>query len=478
MTELARFLRDLLLHPALRERAEHDLDAALSGYALEPDEVALLRSGDRRLLDAIGEAVRAQPAPERPPDVQRLPPKIPPVLLDAARLWLRLAPYQGLDGHVNYTVGVVGQTSTTPPALVQLDGQALPPLDLDVTVQPMLAGTRIAYTTAIVPRERPMPAPTRHREHRSPGDPLVQAAVARAREATDRYSAVLGVIDALLTPGGQPHPDPPESGEGLTILGTGMRFPDHVTVEAEAAIRRAREVIVVDTGLATLDWLRARCPNVTPLLQTAYVEGDNRLHTYHHFVATTVTAALAHPPVVFAMSGHPLISAYAPFLLLDVARAFGIPTRVQAGVSSLDSIFAALQVDPLLTGLQLHEATDLVLQRRPLQPDLPSLILQIGTVGTLLHSDRRRSPRALEPLRDHLLRTFPPGHRVIAVHVSPHPLVPDTRLETPLQALCELAPELHAGFSLWVPAVHDRPLADAAAASSLTDPDALEDQLG
>lgn len=478
MTELARFLRDLMLHPTLRERATSDLRGATTGYALDPDELALLEAGDWRLLDAIGEAVRAEPVEERPAQVERLETPTAPALLDAARLWLRLAPYQGLDGAVTYAVGVIGQTSSVPPALMPLDGQPLPPLDLDVTVQPMLAGTRVAYSTAVVPRGRPLPPPGRARSHRSPGDALVQAAVAEARQATDRYGAVIQVIDALLQPGGDDTPPPGATGEPLTILGTGMLFPDHVTLEAEAAIRAAREVIVVDTGIATLDWLRARCPNVTPLLQSAYVEGDTRLHTYHHFVATTIAAALDHAPVVFAMSGHPLVSAYAPFLLLDVAAAFGIPVRVQPGISSLDAIFAALRIDPLLTGLQLHEATDLVLQRRPLQPDLPALILQVGTVGTLLHSDRKRNATAFAPLRDHLLRIYPPDHRVTAVHISPHPLVPDERLSVPLSDLSSLAPRLHAGFSLWVPAVHDRPLADAAGAAGLSDPDALEGQLG
>ena len=64
-----------------------------------------------------------------------------------------------------------------------------------------------------------------------------------------------------------------------------------------------------------------------------------------------------------------------------------------AGVSSLDTMFIDLDLDPAYDGLQMYEATDLLVKQRPLQPDVPCLLWQVGAVrvGALL--DRSEQSR-------------------------------------------------------------------------------------
>jgi hypothetical protein len=52
--ELSRFLFDLKMDEAFFERALHDLDGALSGYALTSEEREALRTGDPRRLRQLG----------------------------------------------------------------------------------------------------------------------------------------------------------------------------------------------------------------------------------------------------------------------------------------------------------------------------------------------------------------------------------------------------------------------------------------
>ena len=244
------------------------------------------------------------------------------------------------------------------------------------------------------------------------------------------------------------------------IVGLGILNVDHMTRETERVIRRSNEVLYVDTGVATQAYLKSLCPLVTPMFERCYKEDGHRLTAYHHMAVQVLEAALDHPPVTFAMHGHPIVGTYAPFLIRDMAGLLDLEVLVLPGISAMDSLFAELMVDPCVSGMQMYEATDLLLRRRPLQPDVPALIWQIGNLETRLHTTRVSKPERFEGLREHLLRFYPPRHGVTAAYSTPHPLMPSTAHRLLLQDLCDHAPVLHAGFTLFVPPVNERPVED------------------
>ncbi len=260
-------------------------------------------------------------------------------------------------------------------------------------------------------------------------------------------------------------PTPSESPFDILICGLGVLNVDHVTLETERALRSVRHVLYVDTGLATPPYLQELCPRVTPLFDQSYTDGENRLNAYHHMAATVIEAALEEPPVAFAMQGHPIVGAYAPVLIRDAAALLDLRVKVLPGISSLACLFAELMLDPCVHGLQQYEATDLLLRRRPLLPDVPAVIWQIGNLETRLHTTRRSRPERFERFRDHLLRFYPPEHEVAAVHAAAHPLMQSTVLRFPLGEIAEHAAELHVGFSLYIPPTHTRPIEDLALAT-------------
>jgi uncharacterized protein YabN with tetrapyrrole methylase and pyrophosphatase domain len=253
----------------------------------------------------------------------------------------------------------------------------------------------------------------------------------------------------------------------IYLAGLGIRGVDQITPEAERAIQLSREVLYLDTGVATRRFLERMCPRVTPLFEQSYAEGAPRMDAYRHMAASVVAAALDHPPVTFAIQGHPLIGVYAPFLVLRMARELGLEAVVLPGVSALDAIAADLRIDPCSDGLQMFEATDLLLRGRPLQPDVPALLWQIGAVETSLHTTRSSRPERFARLRRHLLEYYPPDHEVAAVYCSPHPLMPALTLRFPLERIADYAAELHPGYSLFIPAVLDRPVVDRELLASL-----------
>ena len=52
--QLNRFLFDLKMDPGALDRARTDLEEALSGYDLDPEEVAAIKSGDPKRLRPLG----------------------------------------------------------------------------------------------------------------------------------------------------------------------------------------------------------------------------------------------------------------------------------------------------------------------------------------------------------------------------------------------------------------------------------------
>ena len=259
----------------------------------------------------------------------------------------------------------------------------------------------------------------------------------------------------------------------IHIVGLGVLNIDQLTREAELAMRRSNEVLFVDTGVATQTYLASLCPRITALFDASYEPTGHRLNAYHRMAARVLDAALDHPPVTFAMHGHPIVGAYAPFLIKDMASLLDLSVEVLPGISAMDCLFAELMIDPCVSGMQMYEATDLLLRHRPLLPDVPALIWQIGNVETSLYTTFASKPVRFERLRSHLLRFYPPDHVVTAAYSTPHPLMPSTAHRFPLRDFCEQAHVLHTGFTLYIPPAADRPIEDHELLQQIDSPDHL-----
>jgi hypothetical protein len=244
------------------------------------------------------------------------------------------------------------------------------------------------------------------------------------------------------------------------IAGLGIQTVGHVTREVEQAIRDSREVLYLDTGAATRPFLEGLCPRVTPLYWQSYSEERLRVGAYEHMAISVIDAALDHAPVTFAIHGHPLVAVHAPFLVLQLARALDLRVEVLPGISGIDTVLADLRIDPVVEGVQMYEATDLLLRRRPLQPDVPAIIWQIGPLETALHTMRVSRPERFHRFVAHLRQFYPAKHEVAAIYCSPHPLIPTRILRFALEDMPEHAEEIHAGFTLYVPASGSRPVLD------------------
>jgi uncharacterized protein YabN with tetrapyrrole methylase and pyrophosphatase domain len=244
----------------------------------------------------------------------------------------------------------------------------------------------------------------------------------------------------------------------IYIVGLGIVSVHQITHEAEAAMRRSREILYVANDFGFAEYLPQLCAHVTDL-STAYQEGEDRINAYNMMTAKVIEAALDHPPVTFALYGHPLVFALPPFQILKVASLLGLRTKVLPGISAMDCLFVDLKLDPA-EGLQMYEATDLLLRQIPLQPDIACLIWQIGAVETRLYSRSTSKPERFSRTKNYLLKYYPPEHKVTAVYSSSFPLVPSQLTTLALKDMEMYAEDLSSGVTLYIPPVQVRPIVD------------------
>ena len=259
----------------------------------------------------------------------------------------------------------------------------------------------------------------------------------------------------------------------IAIIGLGILPGGHLTREAEDALRRCNEVLYLDAGIATQAWLATLCPKATSLFDTTYAEGQPRLPGYRDMTVRVLDAAMDHAPVGFAIAGHPTVGVTASGLVSRAAARLGLEVAVLPGISAMDSLCAHLMLDPVVEGLQMFEATDLLLRRRPVHNDMPALVWQVGTVESRLYTANPSRPERFARLRTHLLTFYPPEHPATAVHAAPHPLVPTSSWTFPLGGIEAEAERLHAAITLYIPPLTRRPIADTGLLADLDRPEHL-----
>jgi len=251
----------------------------------------------------------------------------------------------------------------------------------------------------------------------------------------------------------------PVSPFDIGIVGIGIVGTHQITREAEAVISRCRKTFVVADGYGVVDYLGTLCDEVIDL-GALYQPGRNRGPTYHRMAAEVVSAAVADPPICLATYGHPWVYCYPTTLVTEAAPLLGLRVEVFPGISAFDTLLVDLGIDIAANGIQMYEATDLLIRRRPIQNDVACLIWQPTVVGDPTCPSRPYQPDQFGPLQEFLLTFYPPDHEASLVTSRSHPLMRSVVNRLRLGELAaELAGDPGVG-TLYIPALKPRDVAD------------------
>ncbi len=260
-----------------------------------------------------------------------------------------------------------------------------------------------------------------------------------------------------------------QTGFDVALVGWGTRGVEQVTVEQLRALGQARDV-VVDPGAppSIFELLRAYPAEVHDL-RALYRDGQQRRDAYQAMAEAVLELAQRRGRTVWLTYGHPLVYSTPSRILARECRARGLRLSILSGISSLAEIMSVLELDIAERDLQVVFANHLVSRPRPLDPLVDLVVMQPGALGeTGICRDpaqrQRRDVSAYRELQAHLLRFYPPQHRLTSICLSDERGGAHEIVELPLADILELAPALHYGHTWFV-----RALPEAAAAGTALD---------
>jgi tetrapyrrole methylase family protein/MazG family protein len=185
----------------------------------------------------------------------------------------------------------------------------------------------------------------------------------------------------------------PAAAPGITLLGLGPGNPQHLTRDAWQVLESSAEV-----------WLRTRQhPVVQGLSQAVRLFSFDDLYetsadfgeVYASIVSRILELGRRPKGVVYAVPGHPFVAEATGPEIARRARAEGIPLRVVEGLSFLEPVFTALDLDPF-AGTALVDALELAaLQVPAFPPSMPAVIAQVHS--RLVASEVKLTLNAIYP---------------------------------------------------------------------------------
>jgi hypothetical protein len=221
----------------------------------------------------------------------------------------------------------------------------------------------------------------------------------------------------------------------LTVVGTGIDVGRQMTREARLAFEAAEEALCLVGDPIAFAVLQGVNPAVRSL-HGHYVAGKKRLDSYEEMVEDMLAPVRAGKDTCVAFYGHPGFFVYPGHEAVRRAREEGFAARMLPGVSSVDTLFCDLGIDPGRDGCQLHHATDLLVCRTAPDTAAVLLLLQISVVGRSTHTEET-DWSGLPVLVEYLTGFYPPEHEVIGYEASPFPVADPIVVRCRLDALAD-----------------------------------------
>ena len=172
----------------------------------------------------------------------------------------------------------------------------------------------------------------------------------------------------------------------ITIVGLGPGSINDLTLEARRVLTGAAsagETIYFRTTIhPTVEAFKQDTPDVRIESFDRLYDESNDWTTLYQQIAEELCELAALGPIIYAVPGHPLIGEISVQLVLKLARARSLSTRIVSGLSFIEPVCNLLELDPFNSGAQLVDATNLAALTPDevagkIIPTLPLLVVQV-----------------------------------------------------------------------------------------------------
>jgi len=207
----------------------------------------------------------------------------------------------------------------------------------------------------------------------------------------------------------------------LMIIGSGIKFMSHLTVEAKACIEKSDKVLYLVNEPVMEEWIKITNVN-TESLQQYYNQSPLRNDNYLSIAKYIVGNLKTINNLCVVTYGHPTVFVQPLLYAAEMALAEGHDVTILPGISTEDCLFADLKLDPGSCGCQSFEATDFLLYRREYDDSSHLVIWQPFVIGVLGLPIDHHPKKGLELLKEYLIEKYPLDHEVIIYEAAQYPL--------------------------------------------------------
>ncbi len=230
-----------------------------------------------------------------------------------------------------------------------------------------------------------------------------------------------------------------ETFQGITLLGLGPGDPGLLT-------RQAWDVLTEIPEIYLRTHLHPTVSHFPPDLRIHsfdyfYQDGGSFEQVYKKIVDKILKLGKLEGNVVYAVPGHPFVAEATSPEISRRASEEGISVRVIEGLSFIDAVFAALEIDPLPHTVIMDGLEIATTHFPPFPPSIPAIIAQI------------HSPIIAAEVKLTLNSLYPDEHKVKLIHGAGSPQVKVESL-----SLFEIDRSSHIGIltTLYIPPLGER----------------------
>ena len=199
----------------------------------------------------------------------------------------------------------------------------------------------------------------------------------------------------------------------LYLAGVGLRGLEQITRETQSVLEKCRAIFHYGEPHRELEAIGGTVVD----LSNAYWTGEDRTVVYRRLVARVMAEVRRGPGVASITYGHPTLFDDVHMTLVRRCQREGLKCVVLPAVSCLDTVCIDLMIDYGDPGLVVFEATDLVMNRRKMNTELHTLVLQVGAFGIDATTDTISDTSGMfDDLERYLQQYYPRGHKMMVCY--------------------------------------------------------------
>lgn len=206
----------------------------------------------------------------------------------------------------------------------------------------------------------------------------------------------------------------------LVLVGCGIKFLSHLTVEARAYIEQSEKVLYLVNDPAMKEWIQKTNPK-SESLDLLYTKYPLRMDCYHAITNYILEVLHQEYHVCVVFYGHPSIFSQPGLDAVLKAKQEGFYAKVLPGISAEDCLFADLLIDPGSSGCQSFEATDFLIHKRKFDSSCHLILWQVDIIGVLTNPQFHDNQKGAQCLIEYLNPHYSLEHEIILYEAAQYP---------------------------------------------------------